>query len=123
MADALATALDADLRALLTLRRDQLIDGGHQDLADIAHFVAVQPGDTLAAVEAEVGMPIATNLVDGTDFGQPDFTSSFEFIERHSGGWFEVVMILDDDGFALALFVLDDPNAAPPLPRLLRANA
>jgi hypothetical protein len=111
--------LDPLLRSLLTARRDQWLDGADFDLGELVHVIIVQHGDTLAAVEAEAGVPIATNLVDGSRLGDPDFVTSFEWVERHAG-WLEAVMILSDDGFGLALFVPDLIEIDPEITLLLR---
>lgn len=118
MEAALASVLDPALRALLTEQRDQL--AGEGDLADLAHIIVAGPGDTLAAVEAEAGVPISRNLVDGSRLGEPDFTPSFEYVEQHPGGWFEAVLILSDDGFGIVLFVLDRVDVDPRLALLMR---
>lgn len=120
MEAALGTMLDPALRALLTERRDQLADDAGLDLAELAHIIVVRPGDTLAAVEAETGVPVGSNLVDGSRLGEPGFTPSFEYVERHPGGWWEGVMILSDDGFGIVLLVPDRIDVDPALPLLLR---
>jgi hypothetical protein len=100
MARALAGALEPPLRRLLTLRRDQLMEHDDYDLGELAHFIVVQPGDALAGIEAEAGLPV-------------DF-SSFEYVERRCG-WLEAVLILSDDGFGLVLFVPDRIDVDPAL--------
>ena len=119
MARALASPIDADLKRLLALRRDQLLACDGHDLGELAHFVVVEPADTLAAIEEVVGMPLATNLVDGSKYGDPGFTPNFEYVERH-GAWFEAVMILSDDGFGIVLLVPDRPDIDPTLLGLVR---
>jgi hypothetical protein len=108
MARALAGALDPPIRRLLTLRRDQLLEHKDYDLGELAHFIIVEPCDTLATVSAEAGLPIPF--------------PSFEYVKRH-GGWLEAVLILSDDGFGVALFVPDridlDPALLVPLLALL----
>lgn len=101
MARALDGVLDAPLRQLLTLRRDQLLEYEGYDLAELAHFIVVQSGDTLATVEAEAGLPLAF--------------PAFEFVQRH-GYWLEAVLILSDDGFGISLLV---PNRIDIDPALL----
>lgn len=117
---ALGDVLDPALRLLLTQRRDQLAEDTDFDFADLAHIVVVCPGDTLAAVEAEVGVPMGTNLVDGSRLGEPGFAPSFEYVEQHPGGWTEAVMILSDDGFGIVLLVPDRIDVDPALSLLMR---
>lgn len=100
MAKALAGALEPPLRQLLTLRRDRLTGYESYDLGELAHIIVAQPGDALATIEAEAGMPV-------------DF-SSFEYVERRCG-WLEAVLILSDDGFGVVLFVPDHIDMDPAL--------
>ena len=83
-------ATDPGLRALLTLRFEQL--GGASAIFNIAD-AADGPDDA----EAAIGWPI---LLDG----EP----CFEWSERHSGGWWELVFVLSDDGPAQVLLARDD---------------
>jgi hypothetical protein len=114
--------MDPQLRALLTLRRDQWRNGEDLDLCELVHIIIVQREDTLTSVEAEAGVPLATNIVDGSEMGDPEFVDSFEFVERH-GHWLEGVIILSDDGFALALFVPELIEIDPAITLLLRHAA
>lgn len=107
MARALAFGLEPPLHKLLVTRREQLLhDMPGTDLGDLAHFVVALPSDPIPAIERAAGIPLATNLIDGSRFGEPDFTSSFEFVERR-GGWIEAGLITDDDGFAIVLLLPD----------------
>lgn len=118
---ALVSLLDPALRRLLTLRRDQLTEDG-LDLDEIVHIIVVRPGDALAEVEAEAGVAIATNLVDGSRLGDPEFEPLFEYVTRKDG-WLKAVMILSDDGFGLVLFVPDTIDVDPAISLLLRRHA
>jgi hypothetical protein len=118
---ALVSLLDPALRRLLTLRRDQLAEDG-LDLDEIVHIIIVQSGDTLAEVEAEAGVAIATNLVDGSRLGDPEFEPLFETVTRKDG-WLEAVMITSDSGFGLVLFVPDTIDVDPAISLLLRRHA
>jgi hypothetical protein len=122
MASALASPIDADLKRLLALRCDQLLEIDGYDLGELAQFIIVGPADTLAAIEGAAGVPLATNRVDGSKYGDPGFTSNFEHVEHH-GAWFEAVMILSDDGFGIVLFVPDRPDVDQTLLGLVRDHA
>lgn len=121
-ARALDGLMDPQLRALLKLRHDQWLDGEDFDLSDLVHVIIVQIGDTLASIEAEAGVPLATNLVDGRRLGDPDFVDSFEFVQRH-GHWFEAVLVLSDSGFGVAVFAPDLIEIDPAISLLLRRHA
>jgi hypothetical protein len=91
--------LDPDIRALIGLRAWQLDDDRTRPLAEIVHFVVVQPGDTPEVINAAAGFPITWELAD-----QP----SFEWLEDH-GSWFELAYVLTDD-LGLLVFVQDAPG-------------
>ncbi|WP_411341327.1 hypothetical protein V6U71_05650 [Sphingopyxis sp. J-6] len=119
MAHALASPIDADLKRLLALRRNQLLEHDGYDLGELVHIVVAEPRDTLATIEGVVGVPLSTNLMDGIHHGEPGFTANFEYVARH-GRWFEAVLILSDDGFGVVLFVPDHPNVDASLLALVR---
>ncbi|WP_311270691.1 hypothetical protein [Sphingobium sp. WCS2017Hpa-17] len=98
---------DADIAALLRLRRDQLIDCG--DLPDIGTFAIVEEGDTLADIEMALGL-IITN-------GSP----AWEWVIRH-GSIFEAPVIVSD-GFGHVLIVPDAEGIDPDLLALCRDHA
>lgn len=91
LAQAFDGLLEPELRRLLALRRDQLAAGGGADLGELAHFIVARPPDTLAAVEAEAGLPL----------------DHVEWTERHPGGWIEAPIVTDDDGFAVVVIARD----------------
>lgn len=122
MARALASPIDAELKALLALRRDQLLEHDDYDLGELVYIVVAEPNDALATIEGVVGVPLSTNLVDGIHHGEPGFTANFEYVARH-GQWFEAVMILSDDGFGVVLFVPDRPDTDPALLALVRDHS
>ena len=117
----LTSPIDPELSRILTLRRDQLSENGHY-VGGYAHFIIVGPGDRLADIEAAAGFPIAANIVDGIAYGQPGFEPSWESIDRHPGGTFELVFVLDDE-LATVVLVPDDPGIDPTLLQLCREFA
>lgn len=56
--------LDPRLRQLITLRVAQISQSNDCDIGDLAHFLVIQLGDTLDAVEAELEFSPVVNLVD-----------------------------------------------------------
>lgn len=107
---ALDSSLPPDIKRLLQLRCD---------LIDLATFVIVSPGDAIEAIEAAAGIPIITNLVNGSRFGEADFQPSAEWIADH-GGLFEAPFILSDDGAGVVLIVPDDDGVDETLMAMLR---
>jgi hypothetical protein len=107
---------DRRLRALLARRTEDLLAeaGGDHELRDLVTFVVIGPGDSLEAMEAQLGFPVLRNRFDGTRFGDPGFAPSFELIEEHAG-YYELVFVLSDDGFGVEVFVPKEPGAPPEL--------
>lgn len=94
---ALQLPLPESLRVLLQDRRAML---GHDlPFSDMAQFVVVQEGDTLADVERVTGLLIKLAMDD------PDYTPAWEWVIDH-GQFYETVFILSDDGYGIVLFVL-----------------
>jgi hypothetical protein len=99
---ALELPIDDRLKHLLHERRTQL--GYDFDLTELAHFLIVQPNDHLSTIEQALGFSILVNQVDGSRFGEADFSPSFEWIADH-GFCFEAVFIFEDSGFGHVLLV------------------
>lgn len=108
MARVLPTMTDTTLKRILTDRVEQLAEYDGCDLGELAHFLIVQPGDTLDTIEAALGFSPITNLC--------------EVVTNH-GGWFEAVFILSDDGFGWVLLVPDDPAIPTKLRELCRDSS
>ncbi|OAN99981.1 hypothetical protein A8B75_19155 [Sphingomonadales bacterium EhC05] len=114
---------DNQLRALMSERVDQLTNAWEGiDLSDLTHFLIMQPGDTAADAENELGWSLLQNMVDGVRYGNPDFTPSWEWVEKHNG-WYEAVYIISDDGFGINLFVQDHPETDAQLLAMCREFA
>ncbi len=73
-------------------------------VAGEVHFVIVQVGDSVAELERECGFPILTNMVDDTRYGDDGFTPCFEVLEEHDR-CYEMVFILNDDGYGIDIFI------------------
>ena len=112
---ALSCPLDPFLKKLLVRRLDMLSEFSDFDLSELAHFVIVEPGDTLATIEAELGFSPFINFVDGAKFCDPDFAPSWEWLIAH-GPWFETVFTRSDAGVGITLLV---PNRADVEPKLI----
>ena len=111
-----AQITNPEIRRLVEQRIDDLgkPDGPEEpfDLATLGYFIIVEPGDTLDAIDAQLGFPILANRFSGIRFGHPGFTPSFEFVEAFSG-CFDMVFILDDSGFGIEVFIpksIDSPD-------------
>jgi hypothetical protein len=110
---------EPQLQRLLRQRFEQL-SGYDFPISDLARFHVIQPGDTFATIEDELGFAINTNLVDGICFGHPDFVPSWEHAQRH-GSVYEITYILDDSGFGWVLYIQDRDGIDPDLLALCHA--
>jgi hypothetical protein len=110
LSHALSSPLNPDTKRLLTTRRNQL--GG--EIGGIARFVVMQPGDNATDLDRALSFSVFQNPVDGSRFGEPDFTPAWEWIEDH-GFAFEAAFIFDDSGFAHVLIVPKHHGIEPAL--------
>jgi len=92
-----------ELRNLVQLRFQQL--NADDDLQKNAQLIVAELGDTLAELEEQGGCLLLTNWLDGTQFGNPEFTPMSEVIEEHAGCCFEMGFVLNDDGFSVIFFI------------------
>lgn len=108
------------LRELVELRMSQLADGEPYDPDRHGELWVVQEADTAEAVEEAADVFLITNPIDGSRFGEPEFTPSFEFAEHHASELFELLFVLSDAG-AVAIFI--SPTADPELIRYCETYA
>ena len=114
---ALSCPLDPQLRMLLLKRLDMLSEFSNFDLSELVHFVIVEPGDSIAAIEAELGFSPFVNFVDGARYPDPAFTFSCEWLIAH-GPWFETMFTRSDAGVGIVLLVPNRPDVEPTLLKL-----
>ena len=99
---------DPDVRRLVWTRFHQITDGEAYDYDRHGELIVVEPGDSVADLEEASGCPLLHNY-EGTRFGDPEFVPALEAIEDH-WGCYEMVAILNDDGFGIALYVPKHPH-------------
>jgi hypothetical protein len=99
--NALTLPLRDDLKALLHTRITQVFVDG---LEDLTHIVVLCPGDTEAALKAEVLFSPLER--EGRRWGNPGFQTWWDWLHDH-GGFFEIVYCAGNSGFAFVLFVED----------------
>ena len=92
------------------------------DLADLAHFVIVEPGDSIKAIERELGVNPLANIVDDACFPDPAFEPAFEFCIARKG-YFDLTFALSDSGLGLVLLVPNQDGIEPALLELCREYA
>ncbi len=123
MAEVLAGPIDPDLKKILLGRLDllaeYLIDF---DLSELANIIVVQPGDTIEAIEAELGISPFANIVDDIRYPDPAFEPSWEFcIDR--GTYLDAVFALSDGGAGIVMLVPDQEGVVPELREMLKVYA
>ena len=104
-----------DIRRLVELRFAQVCAGEAYDYDQHGYMILVESGDSAESLEVECGCPILHDTSDGTRFGDLDFAPSFEVVEEHPG-CYELVFILNDNGFGIGIFI---PKAEGVDPELL----
>ena len=81
-----------------------------QGLADLTHILVVEPGDTEADIIDAIGFTPLASRIDRI-LGQPDWDAIS--LEHH--GWYRLVYLVGDSGFAFLVFVQDAPGVLPEL--------
>lgn len=103
--------LDPRLSDLIRRRRDIL--GNEQSFSEMAQFVVVEPGDTIDEIERAIDWPIRPD----PDCGIPQW----EWILVHEDFALETVIVTDDAGYAIVLFVQIAEGMDPELMGMLWA--
>jgi hypothetical protein len=82
----------------ISKRIEELSEYADHDLAELVHIFVVQPGDTLADLDAALGLAVEDRAVDA--------------IDSHSG-CYELTYVLADDGFGVVVYVPKSPDIDP----------
>ena len=107
---ALASSIvDPDVRSLVQQRFAEICAGDPYDYDLHGYMIVVEPGDSVESLEQETNCRILHNLFDDNRFGDPDFVPSFEVLEEHAG-CYEMVFILNDDGFGIDIYIPKQPG-------------
>ena len=100
---------DLGIRALVDQRFSQILSGEPYNYDRHGYMIVVEPGDSIESLESETGCSILHNPFDGSRYGGADFTPCFEALEEHRH-CFEMLFILSDSGFGIALFIPKHPG-------------
>jgi hypothetical protein len=95
---------EGHLRTLLTQRFIDICQDETYCADDHGEFFLLQPGDTVAAVEAAAGVWITCSGISAARYGDPGFVPCFEVLEEHLC-CFELVFILNDGGCGIVLLI------------------
>ena len=88
----------------LVRQRIEDLGGGAFNADALGYFLVIEAGDTIEAIDGQVGFNILHNRFTGARYDQPGFTPSFEFVEE-SPACYDMVFILDDSGYGVEVFV------------------
>lgn len=111
----IASALQGHLdpRLIDLIRRRRAVLGDEQPFAEMAEFVVVEPGDTIDQIETAINWPIRPDPDCGL--------AQWEWVLVHEDFVFETVIVTDDAGYAIVLFVQTAGAMDQELMGLLRA--
>ncbi|MGJ0486135.1 MAG: hypothetical protein ACR65R_16615 [Methylomicrobium sp.] len=80
-------------------------------------FIVIDVDDRAETVQAETGCPLLRSCHGEAQLGDDDFIPLFEYVEAHDG-FYEIVYIFNDSGFAHIVIVPDGPGIDPRLTKL-----
>ena len=110
-----------EIRQLVQQRISDL--GGEAfDTTTLGYFLVIEQGDTLDAVNTQLGFSILANRFTGIAYSDTGFTPSFEFVEEFAT-CYDMVFILSDDGFGIEVFVEKAEGVPPDLRIMCRVHA
>ena len=119
----LATAeIDPSIRSMLEIRYAQILDGEPYNYDQHGYMIVVEPRDSMASLEQFSGMKLFHDIFTGVPWNDPDYSPAFEVAEEHPG-CFELVYILNDDGFAITVWIPKSEGIDPELLSLCRTYA
>ncbi|MFG0787835.1 hypothetical protein [Delftia tsuruhatensis] len=87
---ACAKSLGAELGELIGLRIEELAEYEVDDLSSLIKILVLDPSDALATVDTELGFSLLGRHCD--------------VAESHRD-WFELTLVLSDDGFGVVIYV------------------
>lgn len=100
---------DPDIRELVDRRFSEICGDEPYDYDTHGYMIVVEPEDSVEVLEQTVGWPILQGLFNGSRYGEPDFTPTFEALEEHAS-CYEMVFIFNDEGFGVVLFIPKQPG-------------
>ena len=107
---------------LVNLLHDRVQDWTALGLLNLTHLGIIEVGDTDESIIEELAFSPLINPLDGLRHGMEGFVQPFDLIQDHVG-YFELIMTVGNDGFAIVLFVRDREGVAPELLAMCRAHS
>ena len=85
---------------------------------DVMGWVAIaEPGDLLEELEQATGCPIHRGWGQDSSFGCSEFSPAWEYLDEYET-CYEMVFVLEDSGYGVALYVPKVPGIDPRLQQL-----
>lgn len=114
--DALARDLNSQLRAAINTHLDRASKNG---LRDMTYLLVVEPTDTDAAIEQELGFLPLVCPIEGHHWRDAKFVPHWAWLDRQRG-WYELIFTVGNSGFAYILLVAGSADAASDLGAMCR---
>ena len=106
----------------LVQQRINDLGGEAFDSNELGYFLVVEIGDTIEAIQAQLGFDLLRNRFTGIRFNATGFTPSFEFIEEFPA-CYDMVFVLDDTGIGVEILVPKEEGIDPDLIAMCRMYA
>jgi hypothetical protein len=103
----LSNVTDPAIRQLIHHRIATITSDGPYDADLHGYFLVVEAGDTLEAINQQVGFDILTNRWTSLRWDHQEYTPAFEYIEEHQS-CFEALYVRDDSGYAVLILFSKD---------------
>ena len=120
MVRVLSGPIDPDLKTILLERLELLAEFSEYDLSELISVLIIEPGDSMEAIEEQLGISPLQNIVDDVRYPDPAFVPSWEFCITRKG-YTDFTFALCDAGLAVCLLVPDREDIEPQLLELCRA--
>ena len=95
---------DPDLRDLVEQRFNDISQEEPYDPDINGYMIVVEVGDSVEALESEIGCPILRSYIGNARYGDPGFKPVFECLEEHDT-CYEMVFVPGDGDFGIVLFI------------------
>lgn len=119
----IAAITDPVLLQLIERRIQEINECCPWDAEELGPMVVVEPGDTSDDLQAIMGFSILEGIFDDSQFGDEDFSPSFEFAEAHGDHLYELVYIVSDSGYGYDIFIVNRPGIDPSILAFCQAYA
>jgi len=112
--ESVACNTDGEVRDLAEQRFMDLSAEDDYDPDIDGHFIVVEPGDSVDALEAESGCPILHSCCGTARYGEPGFSPVFECLEEHPS-CYEMVFVPGEGDLGIVLFIPKKEGIDPEL--------